>query len=164
MAGTTVDRADPTADRGDPDPFQSVLGRLRDLLERQRLDHGARGDLFFKLFGLPFLAIGLYLIFGRFWLDTYLRGRLRYTVTDRRVLIQREGGRSIKSLDIKRLPALEFDERTDGTGTIRFDPSENWFGGRNFGAWQPALDQVPQFIRIDNARQVYQLIQRQAHS
>ena len=127
---------------------------------------GEGGDavLPFKLFGLPFLIVGLYLIVGRFWLDSHLRGRLRYLVTDRRVLILKEGGKSTKSIDIKRLPTLEFDERSDGTGTIRFGHSGNWFTGNNFGIWQPTFDQAPQFIRIENARSVYELIQRQAHA
>ena len=59
---------------------------------------------------------------------------------------------------------LEFDERSDGTGTIRFGPSMNWFSGNNFGIWQPTFDQALQFIRIENARRVYELIQRQTDS
>lgn len=117
----------------------------------------------FKLFGLPFLVAGLYLIVGRFWLDARLRSRLRYVVTDRRILILKDGKAGSKSVDIKRLPALEFDERSDGTGTIRFGSSD-WLSGRNFGIWQPTFDQTPQFIRILNARQVYELIQRQAQT
>jgi len=123
---------------------------------------GPGGDLPFKLFGVPFLLAGLYLIVGRFWLDAHLRSGFRYVVTDRRILILKEGGSTTKSVDIKRLPALEFDERSDGTGTIRFGASGNLFSGSNFGLWQPTFDQTPQFIRIDNARHVFELIQRQA--
>ena len=122
---------------------------------------GPGAPLPFKLFGLPFLVAGLYFIIGRFWVDARLRRRLRYLVTDRRVLILKDGTVGSKSLDIKRLPALEFDERSDGTGTIRFGSSD-WFSGRNFGLWQPTFDQTPQFIRIPDARHVYDLIQAQA--
>lgn len=119
-------------------------------------------DLPFKLFGLPFLAAALYITIGRFWVDMHLRKRLVYLVTNRRILILRKHGSTSKSVDIKRLPTLEFDERSDGSGTIRFGPSRSWFDRGNFGIWQPTFDQTPQFIRIANARQVYELIQRQA--
>jgi hypothetical protein len=123
----------------------------------------ANADLPFKLFGLPFLAAGLYITFGRFLLDMRLRRRLVYLVTDRRILILKQGSSATsKSLDIKRLPALELEERPDGAGTIRFGPSGNWLNGGNFGIWQPTLDPTPQFIRIANVRSAYELIQRQA--
>ncbi|QNQ09942.1 PH domain-containing protein [Sphingomonas alpina] len=124
---------------------------------------GNGADLPFKLFGLPFLVAGLYITVGRFWLDMRIRGNLAYLVTDRRILICKRGRSSTsKSIDIKRLPALEFDERSDGTGTIRFGASGNWFNGGNFGIWQPTFDQTPQFIRIADVRAVYELIQKQA--
>ena len=118
----------------------------------------------FKLFGLPFLVAGLYITVGRFWIDIELRKRLSYYVTNRRILIlKRTSGSASKSVDIKRLPAIEFDEKSDGTGTIRFGLSGNWLNnGANFGIWQSTFDQTPQFIRIDGAREVYDLIQANA--
>lgn len=116
----------------------------------------------FKLFGLPFLIGGLYVTFGRFLLDMQIRRRLRYAVTDRRILIYRSGRSSTsKSIDIKRLPAIELDERADGSGTIRFGPAMSLFGGGSFGIWQPTFDATPQFLRIPNVRFVYELIQKQ---
>ncbi len=121
------------------------------------------GDLFFKLWGLPFLLAGIYITVGRFWLDMRQRQHLMYLVTDRRILILKQGRSSTtKSVDIKRLPSLELDERQDGTGTIRFGPASSWFGGNNFGIWQPSLDPTPQFIRIENARKIFEMIQKQA--
>lgn len=120
------------------------------------------GDPTFKLFGLPFLIAGLYITVGRFLLDISLRNRIAYFVTNKRILIEKQSvGSRTKSLDITRLPALEFDERSDGSGTIRFGDSGGWFGGNNFGIWQPAFDPTPQFIRISNVRSVYELIQKQ---
>lgn len=117
----------------------------------------------FKLFGLPFLAIGLYVIIGRFLVDMRIRRRMVYLVTDRRILIlRREGSATSKSINIERLPALELNERADGSGTIKFGTSGGAFNGGNFGIWQPTFDPTPQFIGIDNVRRVYELIQRQA--
>lgn len=114
----------------------------------------------FKLFGLPFLAVGLYLTVGRFWFDASAMKRVHYFVTDRRVLIAKRGGSSIESLDLKRLPTLKLNERSDGSGTIKFGNSGGMFGGTNgFGMWQASLDPEPQFFRIPNVRRVYEIIQ-----
>jgi hypothetical protein len=119
-------------------------------------------DLSFKLFGLPFLVAGCYITVGRFWLDMHLRRRLLYLVTDRRILILKQGrGTTSNSLDIKRLPALALEERSDGSGTIRFGAAASLFNGSNSGIWQASFDPTPQFIRIPNVRSVYELIQRQ---
>ncbi|WP_277983901.1 hypothetical protein [Sphingomonas faeni] len=122
-------------------------------------------DLSFNLFGLPFLIAGLYITFGRFLVDISLRKNLAYFVTNKRILVERRSsGSNTKSLDIKRLPVLEIDERSDGSGTIRFGSSGGWFTGNNFGIWQPTFDPTPQFIRIPNVRSVYQTIQKQTES
>ncbi len=125
-------------------------------------DSGA--DLSFQLFGLPFLVVGLYATFGRFLIDMYLRKGMTYFVTDKRILIARGAAAAkVKSLDIKRLPALELDERSDGSGTIRFGAAPGLFGGtNNFGIWQPTFDPTPQFIRVANVRFLFDLIQKQA--
>ena len=48
---------------------------------------GGGAPVGFKLFGLPFLLAGLYITVGRFFVDQWLRRRLSYVVTDRRILI-----------------------------------------------------------------------------
>lgn len=117
----------------------------------------------FRLFGLPFLAIGVYVTVGRFWLDVRAMKSVRYFVTDRRVLIAKREGSSIESLDLKRLPTLKLNERSDGSGTIKFSNSGGKFGGANgFALWQASLDPDPQFFRIPNARRVYEIIQTQS--
>jgi hypothetical protein len=121
---------------------------------------------FFRLFGLPFLVAGLYLIVGRFIHDSAIRKRMIYAVTDQRILVLR-GRRSSKltSLDIHRLPRLELSEHSDGTGTIAFEAGEPYFGfgGRaGFGFWVPSLSSTVQFIRIANPRTVYELIRNRA--
>lgn len=121
-------------------------------------------DLSFQLFGLPFLIVGLYATFGRFLIDIYLRQGTTYFVTNKRILIARgAGGMKVKSLDITRLPSLEFDERADGSGTIRFGATGGLLSGaHNFGIWQPTFDPTPQFIRVPNVRSLYDLIQKQS--
>ena len=44
---------------------------------------------FMALFGLPFVVIGLYLIFGRFLVDAWIRKNTTYALTDQRALVLR---------------------------------------------------------------------------
>lgn len=118
-------------------------------------------DIISQLFSLPFLFVGFYATLGRFLVDAWLRTSTGYAVTTQRVLIERRGlFPSLKSLDIERLPALELHERADGSGTIRFGGG-SLFQGNGMGAWSPALDPTPQFLRIEHVRQVYETIARQ---
>lgn len=45
------------------------------------------GPFFFRLFGLPFVAVGLYITVGRFLIDARRRARTSYVVTSNRVVI-----------------------------------------------------------------------------
>jgi hypothetical protein len=133
---------------------------------------GSSGDggpgWFFRLWGLPFLVVGIYLIIGRFLHDAAIRKRLNYAVTDQRVLVLRSSRSSkITSLDIARLPRLELTEHRDGTGTIAFDndaPFGNFGRNNGFSWWVPSLSSSAQFFRIDDPRTVYELIRNQSRA
>ena len=119
----------------------------------------------FVVFGVPFVVIGLFLIFGRFFVDAWLRARTFYAVTDRRVLILRSGPYGdFRALQLDRLPEAGLRERADGGGTIIFGQLVSAMsGGRGGGwaVWVNALNPTPQFIGIENVRSVYDLIQKQ---
>ena len=123
--------------------------------------------IFFKLWGLPFLVVGLYLIFGRFLHDIAIRKSVVYAVTDQRVLVLR-GTRSPKltSLDIDRLPRLELSEHRDGTGTIAFEasPISSAYAMNGFSWWIPTLSGSAQFYRIASPRSAFELIRNQSHA
>ena len=124
-------------------------------------DGGA--DWFFKLWGLPFLVIGLYLIAGRFVHDAWLRRRIFYAVTDQRVIVLRGG--SVSSLDIRRLPRLDLAQHRDGTGTLAFEPgTSGWMAANGLNWWLPALASPTRFFRIQDPRRVYELIHRNAQA
>jgi hypothetical protein len=123
---------------------------------------------FFRLWGVPFVLIGLYLIAGRFAVDAWVRGKTHYAVTNRRILIARSPpfGNFI-SLNLNRLPDVELQEDATGRGTLRFGPASPLWGYRGFGGfaiWTPALDPTPQFIAIDNAQSVFNQIQNSIRS
>lgn len=121
---------------------------------------------FFALFGIPLVLMGLFLIFGRFLLDMWLRRRMTYALTDRRVLIARTGPwQSFKSISCDRLPEVTLDGGQDGRGTIRFGPQVPiWANPQMGGAWTPALDPTPQFLRIDDVQRVFAESQERSES
>jgi hypothetical protein len=124
--------------------------------------NGDSSPWFFRVWGLPFLVIGLYLMVGRFFHDAAIRKHLFYAVTDQRALVLR--GSKITSLDIHRLPRLELSEHRDGTGTLAFEASNlgPWGNGMNgFSWWLPALGNAAQFFRIQDPRKVYELVRNQ---
>ena len=125
------------------------------------------GPVFFQLWGVPFVLIGLYLIAGRFVVDAWARRHTGYAVTNRRILIVRTAPfGKFTSLSLDRLPEVQLNERADGSGTLRFGaPTGYWgWGYTGFGAWSAALDPMPQFIAIADARGVFDKIQRAIRS
>src|SRR4051794_33396404 len=86
---------------------------------------GSGGPTPFAIFGLFFIMIGLYFVFGRLiarWMR--LRGTT-YTVTDRRVIVISTafGRRREKSAYLNTLPPPVLTKGTDMTGTITFGTS-----------------------------------------
>ena len=49
------------------------------------------GPAFFKLWGIPFVAVGLYFVFGRFLYKRYRKSRTAYAITTRRAMIASPG-------------------------------------------------------------------------
>jgi hypothetical protein len=117
--------------------------------------------LFFKLWGLPFVLIGLYLVAGRFLADAWIRTNTDYALTNRRVLINRNGpSKKVVSVVLDQIPDVSISESASGRGTIRFGPAGSVWPQRGFTSWMPSLDATPQFLGIENAREVFDQIQR----
>ncbi|WP_375463556.1 PH domain-containing protein [uncultured Methylobacterium sp.] len=146
-------------------PFSCLWGGFAIFWEVSVL-RGA-GPSFFALFGIPFVLIGLFLIFGRFLVDAWLRQHTIYALTDRRVLIARSGPwPSFRAVSLDRLPEASLTESSNGRGTIRFGPSASVLGSMNGtnlgGAWIAALDSTPQFLGIDDAQRVFAAVQERS--
>lgn len=147
-------------------PFSLLWGGFAIFWEAGVLMTGA--PFFFKLWGIPFVLAGLYIIFGRFIVDAKQRSKTYYGVTNERIIIV-SGlfSRRIKSLNLRTLTDISLDEKTNGSGTISFGPTSAtpwWSGGMSFPGWgsQPP---APSFEMIQSAKVVYETIrnaQRQA--
>jgi hypothetical protein len=115
--------------------------------------------LFMKLWGIPFVVIGLYVLFGRFFLDASVRARTHYAVTDKRILILRSGWfHKFFAVQLDTLPGLNIEQSSDGSGTIVFAQSA---GNQKSGmdSWAPSLSKIPQFFAVPDVRHVLDLIE-----
>jgi hypothetical protein len=111
----------------------------------------------FQIFGLTFLAVGLYFTIGRFFFDALRRLRTQYAVTDSRALILSGYFRPVlKSQPLT--PDLPIEVSGRDRGSIKFGPN---FGGTWFnsyhGIWQGPTHPF-MFERIRKVREVYQLV------
>ena len=116
---------------------------------------------FMALWGVPFVVIGQYIIWGRFLVDAWLKRRTYYAVTNRRVLILLEGWkRKSRFYFLESIP--ELTREGDAIGTLWLGTKAPVFGARGsatqgfsrFSAGGP----VPRLVDIDDAGSVYRLI------
>jgi hypothetical protein len=122
-------------------------------------------DAFSLAFPFLFLAAGVHFTVGRFAQDAWLRSRLFYAVTDRRVLMLRTGPLArLRALELRYLPLLDLSERGSGRGTIMFDtpPANDLWSSFHHFEWAPASSRIPRFLDIEGARTVYELIAGQS--
>jgi hypothetical protein len=75
-------------------------------------------DAVFSLFGVPFVLIGQYFIWGRFFYKRWDRGRMLYGLTNQRALILH--GSSMQSMFVQQLSSVNQSMRADGSGTLDF--------------------------------------------
>lgn len=116
-------------------------------------------EFIFGLFGVPFVVIGLIIVFGRFIIDAKKRENTVYGITENRIVIK-SGifSKNIESLNIKTLSNLSLREESDGTGTITLgaEPMGTQFAeGMD---WWPGVKLAPKLRMIPNARSVYDRI------
>jgi hypothetical protein len=116
--------------------------------------------VFFALWGIPFVLAGIYIIIGRFFVDSYQRSRTFYAVTDHRVLIV-SGlfNREIKSLSLSNLSEISLQERADGSGSILFGPSNPLYAMWASTSW-PGMSKrmAPAFDLVEDVRHVYEVL------
>lgn len=137
-------------------PFSLLWAGFAVFWEMSVLRDGA--PLFFALWGVPFVLMGVYITIGRFWIDARRRARTTYAVTSDRVIIN--SGLftpTSKSLNLRTLSDVTLQERPDGTGTITFGPVPP-FAAMYAGMSWPGMPQLSALEMIPDARRVYAMI------
>jgi hypothetical protein len=123
---------------------------------------------FFRLFGIPFVIIGLYFIFGRFIYKGIKKKHTYYAVTNQRVLILTSlSNKNVQAEFIKQIPCINKSVRSDGKGTIKFGNSlffKGMYGnsGMDFFGSSYGKD-VPIFYDIEEIERVYRLVNELRH-
>ena len=137
-------------------PFSFLWGGFAVFWEMTVIRSGA--PLLLRLWGVPFVLVGLYLISGRFFVDAYRRGRTYYALTSDRVLIvSGSNNRSVKSLPLGSLGEVTLTERDDRSGSIMFGPGAGPAGWAGRAGWPAAGRQAGSgFEMVEDARLVYQ--------
>jgi hypothetical protein len=164
-------------------PFSIMWGGFAIFWEgsvlRQAKKDGGGASLFLLLWGIPFVLVGLYMIFLRFFVDARRREHTCYALTDRRAIIVTGlldkdltpnldtmtapaaglGSRKVKSVDLQTMTDVSMTEQSNGSGTITFgaqNPSAFFAGTGWPGSGNDAA--TPSFDLIENVKSVYELI------
>jgi hypothetical protein len=116
--------------------------------------------LFFMLWGIPFVAMGLYIVVGRFFVDARQRASTYYGLSDERVIIV--SGlfhKRVRSLSLRTLADVWLAEGASEIGTISFGNAGPFGGWFNIGGW-PGAGQLTgsRLELVANAKQVFQRI------
>jgi hypothetical protein len=141
------------------------VGRVRDLLGGKR--HRGPRQFFFKLWGIPFVLIGLYMIFGRFFYQAHRNRQTTYAVTTQRVLrvVTRARSETVEAMYLSAIPAVSVSAARNGEGTVRFGISTG-AAGRFANAGWPSFGSSAAdsggvvFHGIRDANSVAQLVER----
>jgi hypothetical protein len=122
---------------------------------------GASAPWFMAVFGIPFVLIGQYLIWGRFLHVAWKKKNIYYAVTNKRVLVVNKArSRSVIAAFLQQLPAIDKSVRSDGIGTITFGLVPMMTSRRtNQLGWDGGLSSpVPTFVDVEDAEGVYRIV------
>jgi len=126
------------------------------------------------VFGVPFLLIGAYIVFGRLMKTTKFQDNTFYALTSERLMIcSTENGETLNEMSLNKIPFIQINKNPDNTGTLIFqDPNRNNYGGyqsNSFGSHHYSSNSQPlsvsmfqimnfAFINIQDVQDVYDKI------
>lgn len=130
-------------------------------------NNNGKAWVFGALWGIPFVLMGQYMIWGRFVGAAWRKRRTFYAVTNRRVIAVQEGWkRKMASAYVDTLPTIVKEQGRKGLGTVRFTQAlPFWTQRGGFGSWDGmAVGDVPEFRDIEDVDSVYRLVSQQRES
>jgi hypothetical protein len=118
---------------------------------------------FFMLWGVPFVIVGQYMIWGRFIYNWWKKARMFYGVTASRVIVlDLAWGHKVNAAYIDQIPVINKSVRKDGIGTVVFGIPPAQKGRRNNADFDSLpSDGVPTFADIENAEAIYGIVSDQ---
>ena len=142
-------------------PFSILWGGFAIFWEASAIGGGGG---FFALWGIPFVAIGLYFIGGRFIYKANRKRRTTYAVTDRRVLTLVRGrrGESVDAMYLRSIPSIATNADSDGRGNVEFgvsSPAAGWYANSGMELFGRGQSAGLGFYDIDDARAVADLVE-----
>ncbi len=116
---------------------------------------------FMALWGIPFVVVGQYVIWGRFVYAAWKKRRTHYAVTNRRAIVVQSGWkRQMASVYVDSLPTLTKEDGAGGLGTLRFAQADPmWVRRGGWGSWDGmSIGSVPSFVDIEDVDSVCRLV------
>jgi len=147
-------------------PFSLLWGGFSILWEARALGflgHASKGTppIFMALWGIPFVLLGQYLIWGRFVYDGWLKRRTYYGITNQRLIVLQEGTNPKRcSIGLNAISSIGWSGSF--IGTLRFGTRQPIVAGRgqkNQNASPFTVGNVPVFVDIDDVQSVCRLVQ-----
>jgi hypothetical protein len=122
-----------------------------------------RPPIFFVVWGIPFVLIGLYLFVGRFIIRAVVSRRTQYVITDRRALvIGGLSGNRTRSEYLTSLPPPVIAEGPDGSGSLAFGAfpsiSDGFDRKAGWKAWGSEPSGTPVLWDVADVRRVRDFI------
>ncbi len=148
-------------------PFSLLWGGFALFWEAGVLGYWGRGSNprtpwnFGIIWGIPFVLVGQYFIWGRFFYAEWNKRRTFYAVTNQRVIVvQDRPNRKTASAYIDTLPVLIKEAGSGTIGTLRFsEPDSPWSRRRGWSAWDSmAIGATPVFVDIEDVNAVYLVV------
>jgi len=124
----------------------------------------------FGLFGIPFVCIGVYLLYSVFIGQKKTLESAVYAVTDRRaiILLHERTGVNVTEYVFANLSSVGLEDVQGSTGTIRFASPISYYGhyghghyGRRHGTYDRRRELSTAFLAIDNVHEVHRMISEQ---
>lgn len=126
-----------------------------------KFDSFSDSKIIFPLWGIPFVLLGLYFIFGRFIFKYKSKLHTKYFVTNFRVLIYKNlFSKSLTSLSLDTVP-INMNQNNDGTGSLFFGNNSgvgNFYANTGMDFFTSYGGVTHAFYDIDDVKSVHQLI------